>query len=212
MDDDAPTLAERLAELVYSRRAALGLSQKELAGRNGAQISEATIRVIESGRAKSLRPRTATALIAALDWPPYALDAIAQGDPADDAELELQLRTVGDVLASIRESGAESADEVDELARHVREIEEAPPLAGRFPSAADSAEFRRAAARSTRRQAPPDDEVHQRLADLEARVQAIEAVLELDELDTPGELRSRLPVESIEGIEHEPGAADDGVA
>jgi hypothetical protein len=72
---ERPTYADRLAQLMDSRRLELGLKWTEVAERAGAGVSAETLRAIRRGE-QTPRPLTRAAIDRALQWAPGSTDRI----------------------------------------------------------------------------------------------------------------------------------------
>ena len=100
-----------VGDAVRARRETLGLTQVELA--QAANVSDSTIRVLETARRTSYRRGNLRAIARALGWPDDAIDRIRAGRPPDEelgepvrlstedriARLEAELRDLRALLA-----------------------------------------------------------------------------------------------------------------
>src|SRR5690606_26458124 len=96
-----------VGEAVRERREELGIPQAELARR--ANVSESTIRVLETARRTNYRRANLRAICRALGWPDDAIDRIRAGRPPDEelveqpaASLEERLDALERELAELR--------------------------------------------------------------------------------------------------------------
>lgn len=71
-----------VGEAVRARREELGLTQVELA--QAANVSDTTVRVLETARRTNYRRGNLRAIARALRWPDDALDRIRAGRPPDE--------------------------------------------------------------------------------------------------------------------------------
>lgn len=82
----------RVGDAVRARRESQGMTQLELA--RAADVSDSTIRVLETARRTSYRAANLRAIARALGWPDDALDRIRAGRPADERLVPTDSRAI----------------------------------------------------------------------------------------------------------------------
>lgn len=88
-----------VGEVVRARREALGLTQVELA--QAANVSDTTVRVLETARRTSYRRGNLRAIARALRWPDDAIDRIRAGRPPDEELAEPATLSTEDRIARL---------------------------------------------------------------------------------------------------------------
>jgi transcriptional regulator with XRE-family HTH domain len=88
-----------VGEAVRARREDLGMSQVELA--QAANVSETTVRVLETARRINYRRGNLRAIARALTWPDDAIDRLRAGRPPDEDLTGRDERTWEDRVAAL---------------------------------------------------------------------------------------------------------------